>query len=107
MAYELVYGPIPDGLFGCHRCDNPGCVRPDHIFLGTNAENTADMVAKGRNKLPPRMRGEAHPFMKLSDAAVRIIRASSEAGVILAKRYAVSPSTISNIRNGLAREHVQ
>lgn len=48
VAWELRNGPIPDGLYVLHRCDNPPCVRPDHLFLGTAADNTADMVAKGR-----------------------------------------------------------
>lgn len=46
LAYELAYGPIPDGLYVCHRCDNPRCIRPDHLFLGTNRDNQLDAMAK-------------------------------------------------------------
>lgn len=53
-AYANIYGPIPDGFFVCHHCDNPRCVRPDHLFLGTNQDNVNDMVRKGRHWAPPR-----------------------------------------------------
>lgn len=61
VAYELTYGTIPTGLFVCHTCDNPQCVRPDHLWLGTNTENSHDRDRKGRNNPP---RGNAHHFHK-------------------------------------------
>ncbi len=48
FSYTNVYGPIPDGHFVCHRCDNPRCVRPSHLFIGTAQDNVQDMIAKGR-----------------------------------------------------------
>ncbi|WP_155054605.1 HNH endonuclease signature motif containing protein [Streptomyces blattellae] len=53
VAYELYVDPIPEGLCVLHRCDNPPCVNPAHLFLGTVADNNADRDAKGRGKVPP------------------------------------------------------
>jgi hypothetical protein len=53
LSWELHHGSVPDGLCVLHRCDNRRCVRPDHLFIGTRADNNADMRAKGRGSKPP------------------------------------------------------
>lgn len=88
IAWRLTYGDIPQGLCVLHRCDNPRCVNPDHLFLGTLADNNRDMAQKGRavggtsfginngpHKHPERMRrGETHGMSKLTEAIVRNAR---------------------------------
>jgi hypothetical protein len=86
-AWELTHGLIARGLMVCHRCDNRRCVRPDHLFLGTDADNKADMVAKGRqakHKLTPR--------------AVHHIRRCRASGGAMARKYGVSKRTVYLIR---------
>jgi hypothetical protein len=60
LAWAYVHGPIPDGMVICHRCDNPPCINPDHLFLGTHRDNTADMMRKGRNAYVNPMAGKTH-----------------------------------------------
>ena len=57
VSYEMHIGPLPDGLFVCHRCDVRLCVRPEHLFAGTQADNVRDMWSKGRESPPPRLTG--------------------------------------------------
>jgi len=83
-AWEMENGPIPDGLFVLHRCDNPPCVRPDHLFLGTQTDNMQDAATKQRRRYRtgprPEYRGTLTPAHKLSEADVVRIRELSERG---------------------------
>lgn len=90
FAYAVFVGPIPDGFDVCHKCDNPGCVNPDHLFVGTTRENVLDMHRKGR--APDVWRG------KFSRSEEAFIAASDMRGVDLARRFGCRPETISRIR---------
>lgn len=73
FSWELHNGPIPAGVFVCHHCDNPPCVRPDHLFLGTHRDNMQDMMQK--NGLPDGTRwSHPHHRVRLSPAEIEIIR---------------------------------
>lgn len=96
IAWALAYGDIPAGMMVCHSCDTPPCVRPDHLFLGTNVDNVADRHAKGRDGGPPA--GEAHFNAKLRDSQVAELRAAYAVGGVtqqqLADRFGVSRSLV-------------
>jgi len=111
IAYMMAYGAIPDGLSVCHKCDRRCCVRASHYFLGTNADNTADMIAKGRNRIPDGTltSGEDNWNHRLTDEIVIDIRRrirSGEKGVDLARELGVSRATISEAKNGRLWDHV-
>lgn len=101
VAWEEANGPIPDGMMVLHRCDNPPCVNVAHLFLGTAADNTADMIAKGRRAS---VAGEKNAKAKLTLDQVRSIREAHAAGVsnaTQARTYGVTRSTIRHIVIGL------
>lgn len=103
ISYEYNIGPIPDGLLVLHECDNRPCVNPEHLFIGTDADNVADMDAKGRRCV---LRGSENGMAKLVEDDVRAIRAATTSGILLAAQYDVSPSLISLIRLGRVWRHV-
>jgi hypothetical protein len=110
-AYALWHGPIPAGLWVLHKCDNPPCCNPAHLFLGTPGDNSRDAANKGRmasadrhwtRRCPERIpRGEWHPQSKLTDAQRKEIRSLWDAGgntaAALAVRFGVSRDTVYDL----------
>lgn len=102
-AYELLCGPIPSGFEVCHSCDNPSCINPFHLFLGTHQENMEDMAAKGRHG---KAIGEQQGSSKLTTANVIMIRTSPLPSTKLAVILGVSATRIQQIRKGKGWKHV-
>lgn len=107
VAWELANRRrVPEGMYVLHRCDNPPCVRPSHLFLGSQSDNITDCVAKGRHgarRWPERIpRGDRHGKAKLTEERVRDIRTASPkvSARELAERYGVTPTHIRSIRRG-------
>lgn len=105
VAWEVTYGSIPDGMRLLHRCDNPPCVRPDHLFLGTQADNVDDMIAKGRNQ-----HGETAAIAKLTEANVieirRRVATGTETRGQIAADFGICVGTISDIAHRKSWKHL-
>jgi Autographiviridae endonuclease len=104
LAYRLVWekekGPIPAGMKVCHDCDNGLCCEFSHLFLGSQADNLADMRAKGRGSKPPIRYGSAHHSAKLDVERAHQIIADTRPSRIVSKEYGVSYSTVNRVRRG-------
>lgn len=108
MAYRVMWwlavGRIPDGMNVCHRCDNPKCVNPAHLFLGTQADNLRDMREKRRHA-----HGETNGHARLTRGVVEEIRALARSGSMtqaaIAQQFGVDQSHVSNIKHGYAWKH--
>ncbi len=100
IAWKDANGPIPERMLVCHKCDNPGCVNPAHLFLGTVGDNNRDCIRKGRGN---RRGGERHHFAKMTDeqtvyAMARLLVGESQASV--ARAFSIHPSVISRLWRG-------
>lgn len=107
VCWELHFGPIPDGMDVLHSCDNPPCVNPAHLFLGTDADNTADKMAKGRHRyglgkrygnerVPPK--GEEHGMSKMTAAQVIEIRQMRGTQRAIGDHFGITQAQVSNIK---------
>lgn len=106
-SYEAFKGPIPDGLFVCHKCDVPACVNPDHLFLGTSRDNIDDMVAKGRQcRWNGRREGHQNPRAKITEDQARAILHSSDSRAALVAQYGLSPAAICYIKRRVTWKHL-
>lgn len=116
FSWILHHGAIPDGLCVLHKCDNPRCVRPNHLFLGTKADNNRDMKKKGRN-VPGGtygkdgyQRGENHHAAKLNETQVRAMRNDRLVGMSyndISKKYGIAIGATYRICKGSAWKHVK
>ena len=107
-AWFLKHGKWPsDNIKVCHKCDNPPCCNPDHLFLGTDKDNVRDSIKKGRFK---RAFGEGHGMAIFSEQDIlyirKVLKEGKKSGGQLAREYGVWPSLISKIRNRLLWKHV-
>ena len=103
-AWEMANGAVPDGLSVLHHCDNPLCVRADHLFLGTHRDNMADMVAKGRST-----KGERNAKTSLTENDVRAIRRATAEGEperSIARRFGIGYSTAYRVGHRQSWGHV-
>jgi hypothetical protein len=105
LSYYLHFGPIPDDIQVLHKCDNPPCVNPNHLFLGTISNNMQDKTSKGRQ-----MQGEQVPSSKLTDDDVRLIRSLAANGIlhrVIAHQFNLTRSAITNIVNRRSWQHIK
>ncbi len=103
LSYFLANGEIPESSVVMHSCDNPACINPAHLGIGTIKDNVIDMERKGRAR---KSVGSAHGQSKLEEADVRLIRSSPESGASLARRLGVSKVLVCQIRRGIGWSHV-
>ncbi|MGF3025568.1 HNH endonuclease signature motif containing protein [Methylobacterium aquaticum] len=97
LSYIAFVGDIPADMLVCHKCDRPACVNPDHLFLGTHADNVADRDSKGRHNP---CKGFKHGRTKVTPEIIRSIRKDIRAQHVIASAHGVSEITVNRIRRG-------
>lgn len=105
-SFVIFKSEIPEKMMVCHKCDNPSCINPDHLFLGTQKQNIRDMVKKNRG---PDRRGSKHPNVKLTEDKILEIRRLSLSGlknIRIAERFNLDPARISGIIRRVVWKHV-
>lgn len=103
VAWELTNGPIPKGMHTLHKCDTPACVNPDHLYLGTQADNVRDAVARGRARGAA---GVRNTKARLTEWDVLEIRKKPMPSLALARAFMVSRDTIYAIWSGRTWRHL-
>jgi hypothetical protein len=119
FMWEMVYGDIPAGMFVLHRCDNPACVNPDHLWLGTNQDNVDDMMRKGRHVSGGTYckrtdsgkwkKGKCHWNYRMSDEKISEIRSDRKNGLsygLISKKHSISIGYAFRLCNNQARKEV-
>ena len=104
VSYFIQHDIDPGEELVCHTCDNPGCVRPDHLWLGSDRDNRLDCIQKDRDA---DRRGSKHGASKLTEKNVEAILTSSKSQVTLAQQYGISAGIVSEIQHGKRWQHVE
>lgn len=101
FSFELSNGQIPNNMFVCHACDNPICVNPEHLFLGSHNDNMLDKARKNRGK------GERHPSARLTASDVLTIRSDKRSHSMISKEYGIARQTVGDIKNRRRWGHLE
>jgi hypothetical protein len=104
VSYFIFIGPFDEKLKVCHRCDNPSCINPQHLFIGTQKDNVQDCIIKKRfNRQINIKKGEQNPACRISDAMVSEVFNKLKSGIkqcLIAKEYGIGDSSVSRIKRG-------
>jgi hypothetical protein len=106
FAYQVFAGPVPADMDVCHKCDNRACANPRHLFLGSHAENMADMAVKGRAGPKEPARGQCHWNARITPGQVKAIRMMAGPSRGVARQFGVSSSLVRKIKSGRVWKHI-